>query len=299
MTDPRSYGDTFADVYDDWYADLSPTAPFVASVLRLLGDAPPTANSGRVLELGVGTGRLALPLATAGVAVTGLDASAAMLQQLAAKTVATKDPAPADAPAPAAVDEPAPAGADAPAPADTRPSNTAAANPAAPARASTAAPVAPVQADMAALPFRPAAFDGVVIAYNTLFNLTADGRQQFCIADAARVVRPGGFVAVETFVAAAPPPDERTGVSPHADRANLFIASRQAADSPVVDGAHITFGDDGVVTRPWRIRPMQIHEIDIAANTAGLSLAHRWASWSADPFTTDSDRHVSIYRSTP
>jgi SAM-dependent methyltransferase len=38
-----------------------------------------------VLELGVGTGRLALPLAAAGLAVTGVDASTAMLDRLAAK----------------------------------------------------------------------------------------------------------------------------------------------------------------------------------------------------------------------
>ena len=39
----------------------------------------------RVLELGVGTGRLAIPLAGAGVQVTGLDASSAMLAALATK----------------------------------------------------------------------------------------------------------------------------------------------------------------------------------------------------------------------
>jgi SAM-dependent methyltransferase len=38
-----------------------------------------------VLELGVGTGRLAIPLAAAGVDVTGVDASAAMLDRLAGK----------------------------------------------------------------------------------------------------------------------------------------------------------------------------------------------------------------------
>ena len=43
--------------------------------LRRLGDLP-------VLELGVGTGRLAIPLAARGVDVVGLDSSAGMLVEV-------------------------------------------------------------------------------------------------------------------------------------------------------------------------------------------------------------------------
>ena len=56
-----SYGDAFADVYDDWYAeitDLETTVGFVADLATAGGT-----RAGSVLELGVGTGRLALPLA--------------------------------------------------------------------------------------------------------------------------------------------------------------------------------------------------------------------------------------------
>ncbi len=77
--DARSYGDAFADVYDDWYGDISDVDATVADLLALAGDGP-------VLELGVGTGRLAIPLAEAGVArgvrVVGIDTSAAMLDRL-------------------------------------------------------------------------------------------------------------------------------------------------------------------------------------------------------------------------
>lgn len=73
-----SYGDGFADVYDDWYAGITDIAATVATLGAL-------ANGGPVLELGVGTGRLAIPLAATGLAVHGVDSSAAMLQQLAAK----------------------------------------------------------------------------------------------------------------------------------------------------------------------------------------------------------------------
>ena len=70
-----SYGDAFADVYDDWYADVSDVAATVARVAELAGD-------GRVLELGIGSGRIALPLSRAGVEVWGVDASTAMVERL-------------------------------------------------------------------------------------------------------------------------------------------------------------------------------------------------------------------------
>jgi len=73
-----SYGDGMAEVYDAWYQDLGDTDACVATLIRLAGAGP-------VLELGVGTGRLALPLAQAGLEVHGVDASAAMLERLAAK----------------------------------------------------------------------------------------------------------------------------------------------------------------------------------------------------------------------
>ena len=75
--DRRSYGDAFADVYDDWYADVTDVTATVGRMVELAGP------DGRVLELGAGTGRLAVPMAHAGLAVTGLDSSEAMLSRLA------------------------------------------------------------------------------------------------------------------------------------------------------------------------------------------------------------------------
>jgi SAM-dependent methyltransferase len=74
--DPAAYGEAFADVYDDWYSDVSDVDATVAALRSLAGAGP-------VLELGVGTGRLALPLARTGIEVHGVDASPAMLARLA------------------------------------------------------------------------------------------------------------------------------------------------------------------------------------------------------------------------
>lgn len=77
--DAATYGDRFVDVYDDWYGSITDTGACVEALAALAGDHGP------VLELGVGTGRLAIPLAMRGLDVTGVDASAAMLDRLAAK----------------------------------------------------------------------------------------------------------------------------------------------------------------------------------------------------------------------
>lgn len=73
-----SYGDAFADVYDDWYADITDLDTTVGFVAGLAGP------HGSVLELGVGTGRLAIPLAARVARVVGIDTSARMLDHLAA-----------------------------------------------------------------------------------------------------------------------------------------------------------------------------------------------------------------------
>ena len=76
--DPTKYGDSIADDYDDMYEHVYDTGGAVEFVADL-------AHGGSVLELGIGTGRLALPLAQRGMEVHGVDASPAMLEKLRTK----------------------------------------------------------------------------------------------------------------------------------------------------------------------------------------------------------------------
>jgi ubiquinone/menaquinone biosynthesis C-methylase UbiE len=82
--DRSTYGDRFASVYDEWYEGIT-DADACAALVAELADLGHDAGGGPVLELGVGTGRLALPIAALGVEVVGVDASAAMLERLEAK----------------------------------------------------------------------------------------------------------------------------------------------------------------------------------------------------------------------
>jgi SAM-dependent methyltransferase len=97
---PSTYGDRIADVYDDWYTGATDVEGTVATVKRLaasvangsparvaIGRPASVANGhqGSVLELGIGTGRLAVALLDAGLDVAGIDASSAMLERLRQK----------------------------------------------------------------------------------------------------------------------------------------------------------------------------------------------------------------------
>lgn len=238
---PASYGDGFADVYDDWYADVSPpaaTAAFVAARTR-----------GPVLELGSGTGRLAGPLRGAGVAVVGLDASTAMLQR------------------------------------------SVAGHPGVPV----------VAADMADPPVRDGAVGGVLIAFNTLFNLGTDAGQRRCLAQARRTLAPGGVVVVEAFVPG-------TGAREAGDRVDVarleadLVVLRVSRTDPVrgtVAGHHVELRDGHPVRlRPWQLRFRGPDELDRMAEAAGLRLAERYAGWDGTPFDDASGAHVSVYRAT-
>ncbi len=75
--DAATYGDRIAEMYDQWYTSLDAEG----AVQFLAGVAGP----GPVLELGIGTGRVALPLVRRGIEVHGIEASQAMVAKLRAK----------------------------------------------------------------------------------------------------------------------------------------------------------------------------------------------------------------------
>ena len=69
-------------MYDDWYTGLDDTPIAVEAVAELAVAAAGEGRPPRLLELAVGTGRLAVPLAERGLDVHGVDTSDAMLARL-------------------------------------------------------------------------------------------------------------------------------------------------------------------------------------------------------------------------
>ncbi len=75
-TEDPTYNEACAEVYDQWFGSCEEAA------VDLLAEL---AGSGRVLELGIGSGLLALPLAARGIDLHGIDLSPAMVARLRAK----------------------------------------------------------------------------------------------------------------------------------------------------------------------------------------------------------------------
>ena len=76
--DSATYGDRIADAYDELPTHPDDADAAVTYLAQLAGNGP-------ALELGIGTGRLALPLARGGLDVSGIDTSEAMVAKLRAK----------------------------------------------------------------------------------------------------------------------------------------------------------------------------------------------------------------------
>jgi SAM-dependent methyltransferase len=81
--DPASWGDSIADIYDDLFSRHAPrgaetTERSVERLAELAGEGP-------ILELGVGTGRVAIPLVERGFTVNAIEVSRGMVEALRAK----------------------------------------------------------------------------------------------------------------------------------------------------------------------------------------------------------------------
>jgi SAM-dependent methyltransferase len=76
MSSRRSPYDDIASFYDAWSVSVTEDVAFYLEEARRTGEGP-------VIDLGVGTGRIAIPIAADGIPVIGVDSSARMLETCA------------------------------------------------------------------------------------------------------------------------------------------------------------------------------------------------------------------------
>jgi hypothetical protein len=91
-TPENFFGEGIAERYDESHSEMFASSIVGPAVDFLAG----VAGKGAALELGIGTGRIALPLARRGVRVHGIELSEAMVQQLRAKPGATMSRSPSE-----------------------------------------------------------------------------------------------------------------------------------------------------------------------------------------------------------
>jgi SAM-dependent methyltransferase len=244
-----SYGDGFADVYDRWYPDVTDTGACVALLATLVP------AGGRVLELGVGTGRLAIPLAGDGLEVVGVDASAAMLDRLAAKPGG-------DAVSVVLGDMADLSGARPPLPPERR-------------------------FDLAFVAYNTL-FNLADVAGQ---ERAVHGVAERLVPGGRFVVE--GFVPAEPV--GAPGDPDRVSVSRIDPDELVLTATVHDPEAQTVTGQHVQITEAGIRLRPWGIRYLRPDQLDAVAGRAGLVLEDRWSDWHRTPFDEHSATQVAVY----
>lgn len=235
--DDSTYGDQIAEIYDEFYSDYDPAS------VELLADL---AGSGSTLELGIGTGRIALPLHEKGVQVQGIDASEAMLSKLRSKPNGSEVEVFTGSFAEFKLDK---------------------------------------------------RFQLIYVVFNTFFNLTTQEEQVGCFKAVRENLSTDGVFLMEVFV---PNPcrfvDYQTvrAIDLAEERVRLEISQLDPIAQQVTS-QHTLISKDGVSFHPVRLRYAWPSELDLMAQIAGLSLRHRWGSWSKAEFGKHSQAHISVY----
>ena len=234
------FGERVAARYDERYAHLADPAvvdPMVDFLVERAG-------GGAALKLGIGTGRIALPLARRGVRVHGIELSEAMVARLREKPGAEE--------------------------------------------------IGVTIGD-----FATARVDGTFsLAYlvaNTIMNLTTQEEQVACFRNVAAHLEPGGRFVIEVLVPRLQrlPPGETFqlfDVSPTHVGFDEYDVARQGLVS------HHYWIEDGQVelfSPPFRY--VWPSELDLMAQLAGMALIERYAGWKREPFTSESEKHVSVW----
>jgi SAM-dependent methyltransferase len=234
-----TYGERIADVYDDTVRASSAVTDTVELLVEL-------ARDGRALELGIGTGRIALPLNERGVQIEGIDISPAMVTHLRGKP-----------------------GGD-------------------------AIPVSIANFDEVNVEGR---FELVYVVFNTFFALLSQEEQVRCFTNVAEHLTDTGKFVIEAFV-----PDMTlfdrgqrvSGVDLGVEQVRVDVSRIDIANQRI-DSTHVYMGETGLKVYPVAIRYAWPSELDLMARLAGLHLRSRWAGWRHEPFTSDSQLHVSVY----
>jgi SAM-dependent methyltransferase len=235
--DDSTYGEQIAEIYDEFYPDYDPAS------IELLADL---AGGGPVLELGIGTGRIAMPLHEKGVEVQGIDASEAMISKLRSK----------------------PDGSD----------------------------IEVLVGSFAEFKLDKC-FKLVYVVFNTFFNLLSQDDQVRCFKSVREHLSNDGVFLMEAFV---PNPcrfvDHQTvrAIDLAEERVRLEVSQLDPIAQQVTS-QHTLISKDGVSFHPVRLRYAWPSELDLMAQIAGLSLRHRWGSWSKVEFGKHSQTHISVY----
>ena len=137
----------------------------------------------------------------------------------------------------------------------------------------------------------------VYLVFNTISNLTTQDEQVACFENAAAHLEPGGYFVIEVGVPCLRrlPPGERVrafNISP-----SRFSFDEYTDFTGQISYSHHYWTDSGTLrsfSAPFRY--VWPSELDLMARIANMSLLERWAGWTKEPFTDDTNSHVSVWQ---
>jgi SAM-dependent methyltransferase len=235
------FGELVAERYDERYAYQAEPAvvdPIVDVLTDLVGD-------GAALELGIGTGRIALPLARKGVRVHGIDLSDAMVARLRAKPGGDAIPV-------------------------------------------TIGDFATTRVD--------GTFSLAYLVANTIMNLTTQEDQVACFRNVGEHLEPGGHFVIEVVVPGLQRLPRGERFQPFDVRATHLGFDEYDVVAQGLVSHHYWLEGDKAVALSIPFRYAWPAELDLMARLAGMSLRERWGGWAREPFTSESDKHVSVWQ---
>src|SRR5215204_2455018 len=234
------FGERAARRYDESSAEMFAPAA-VDPVVDFLAQL---ADDGSALELGIGTGRVALPLAQRGVPVHGIDLSQSMVAKLREKP-----------------------GGEA---------------------------IGVTIGDFTTTTVE-GTFSVAYLVFNTIGNLTTQAAQVACFRNVAAHLEPGACFVVEVGVPSLRrlPPGETIHafhVSETRWGIDEFDVARQGLTSH-----HFELVDGNLEQVSIPFRYAWPAELDLMAELAGMRLRERWSGWKREPFTSESEKHISVW----
>jgi SAM-dependent methyltransferase len=143
----------------------------------------------------------------------------------------------------------------------------------------------------------PGRFSLVYLVWNSLSNLLTQDEQVECFCNAARHLDTGGHFVVELWVPELRRLPERRNVAPSSISPTHLVFDEFDLATQTCVSHHYRHDADGRVRYgSGRFRYVWPAELDLMARLAGMSLASRYASWSREPFGSESRSHVSVWR---
>ena len=131
--------------------------------------------------------------------------------------------------------------------------------------------------------------------FNTIGNLTTQTAQVACFRNVAAHLEPGGCFVIEVGV-----PELRR--LPPGDTARVFHVEDDGWGFDEYDVAaqrltshHFETVDGRLAHHSVPFRYVWPAELDLMAQLAGMHLRERWEGWKREPFTSDSQKHVSVW----